>query len=66
MLLIDLGIEFFNEGVDIFNFTFSDVLRDSILGFVCITLGLIIWLARLLYKDPDGVVRSKLIKQKST
>ena len=41
----------------------SDMLNDTFLGLSVIALGLVVWTAVLLIKDPKGVVKSKLFKR---
>ena len=38
----------------------ADMLNDSYLGLSVVALGLVIWLAVLLVKDPKGVLKSTL------
>ena len=42
-----------------------EMLNDFYLGLSVVALGLIIWLAILLVKDPKGVVKASLRKQKA-
>lgn len=42
-----------------------EMLNDFYLGLSVVALGLIIWLVILLVKDPKGVVRASLRKQKA-
>ena len=41
------------------------MLNDAFLGLAVVALGLIIWLVRLLIKDPRGVVKAALIRRKA-
>ena len=40
----------------------SAMLNDAFLGFSAVALGLIIWLAALLIKDPKGVLKKQPAK----
>ncbi|MDE7249916.1 MAG: hypothetical protein K2N82_08525, partial [Lachnospiraceae bacterium] len=42
-----------------------EMLNDFYLGLSVVALGLIIWLVILLVKDPKGVVRASLRKQRT-
>lgn len=41
-----------------------DMLNDAFLGFSAVALGLVIWLAILLVKDPQGKIKTALFKAK--
>lgn len=41
----------------------ADMLNDLYLGLSAVALGLMIWLAALLIKDPKGIIKSMLIKK---
>ena len=51
-----MGSEYFTPEI-------SDMLNDTFLGFSVIALGLVVWTAVLLIKDPKGVVKAKLFKK---
>jgi hypothetical protein len=51
----ELGAAFFTPAVD-------DMINDIFLGFSVIALGLIIWLVRLMVKDPEGKLKQNLSK----
>lgn len=42
----------------------ADMLNDLFLGLSAVALGLVIWLAVLLIKDPKGVIKTMLLKKK--
>ena len=42
----------------------ADMLNDAYLGLSVVALGLILWLAILLIKDPKGVVKASLFQRK--
>ena len=65
MWLVDLVFEYAEEGAKVFEPAFSDVLNDSLLGLAVITIALVIWTAVFLACDPNGVVRSALLKKKA-
>ena len=51
-------------GAAIFTPAASDMLNDAFLGAAVVILALVIWLAALLIKDPNGVL-TDLFKNKS-
>ena len=42
----------------------ADMLNDAFLGFSVVALALIVWLIILLIRDPRGIVRKSLKKEK--
>jgi len=65
MWLIDAIFEYSELGAEFFTPSPADMLNDLYLGLCIVALGLIIWLVILLIKDPKGVIRAALFKQKS-
>ena len=63
MWLVDAVAEYIELGAEFFTTAASDMLNDSYLGFSVVALGLVIWLAMLLIKDPNGRIRAALIKK---
>lgn len=63
MWFVDAIFEYAELGSDFFTPELSDVLNDTFLGLSVIALGLVIWTAVLLIKDPKGVVKAKLFKK---
>ena len=63
MWLVDLVFEYAEEGAKVFEPEFADVLNDSLLGLAVITIALVIWTAVFLVCDPNGIVRSALLKK---
>ncbi len=61
MWLVDAAVGYHEEGMAFFTPSAKDILNDSCLGLAAVTLGLVIWLAILLVKDPKGVVRRTLM-----
>lgn len=43
----------------------NEIINDVFLGFSVVALGLVIWIAILLIKDPKGVVRKTLTRKDS-
>ena len=41
----------------------EDMLNDLFLGLSVVALGLVIWLAVLLIKDPKGIVKATILKK---
>lgn len=62
MWLVDAVAEYIELGAEYFTPAAADMLNDSYLGLSVVALGLVIWLAVLLVKDPDGKVRNALKK----
>lgn len=63
MWLVDAIFEFAELKADYFTPAAADMLNDAFLGLSVVALGLVIWVAVLLIKDPDGKVRAKLFKK---
>ena len=64
MWLVDAIFAYAKEGADSFVPAPLDMLNDFYLGLSVVALGLIIWLVILLIKDPKGVVKAVLFKNK--
>lgn len=56
MWLVDAVVEYFELGAEYFTPSASDMLNDSFLGFSVVVLGLVIWCAVLIIKDPKNTV----------
>lgn len=63
MWLVDAIVEYSEMGAQFFMQDGADMLNDSFLGLSVTALGLIIWLAILLIKDPRGVVRASIMRK---
>lgn len=64
MWLVDAVFEYVSDGATIFTPAASDMLNDAFLGAAVVILALVIWLAALLIRDPNGVL-TDLFKNKS-
>ena len=64
MWLVDAVAEYIQLGAEYFIPDPADMLNDLFLGLSVVALGLVIWVAALLIKDPKGVVRAALFKRK--
>lgn len=64
MWLVDAVFEYLELGADYFTPELADMVNDFYLGLSVVALGLIIWLVRLLYLDPKGVLKEVLFKKK--
>ncbi len=62
MWFVDAIFEYAELGAAYFTPEAGDMLNDFYLGISVVALGLVIWLARVLIKDPKGVVREALFK----
>ena len=60
MWFVDAVLEYAELGAEFFTPEPLDMLNDAYLGLSVVALGLVIWLAVLLIKDPKGVVRAAI------
>ena len=60
MWFVDAVVEYGELGADFFLQDPGDMLNDFYLGLSVVALGLIIWLAILIIKDPRGVVKASI------
>ena len=58
MWFIDAVFEYAELRAEFFTPTAADMLNDAFLGFSAVALGLVIWLAVVLWKDPKGKWRN--------
>ena len=65
MWLVDAVFEYAELREEYFTPAPADMLNDFYLGLSVVALGLVIWLAILLIKDPKGVVKAALFKKKN-
>lgn len=65
MWLVDAVFEYAELGAEYFAPAPAEMLNDLYLGLSVVALGLVIWLAILLIKDPKGVVKAALLKKKN-
>lgn len=63
MELADFIFEYAELKADYLIKVLNQSYNDSLLGLTVVTIGLVIWLAILLVKDPDGVFEKKFIKK---
>lgn len=59
MWLVDAVAEYIEVGADYFDQAPAKMLNDSYLGLTVVALGLVIWIAVLLIKDPAGKFKAK-------
>lgn len=62
MWFVDFVFEYAELKADYFVQEFADILNDSLLGITVVVLGLIIWVAILIIKDPNKVIEKKFTK----
>ena len=62
MWFVDFVFEYAELKAYYFVQEFADILNDSLLGITVVVLGLIIWVAILIIKDPNKVIEKKLSK----
>lgn len=65
MWLVDAVYGFAEQKAEYFTPAPLDMLNDAFLGLSAVALGLVIWLAVLLVKDPKNVVKNALFKRKN-
>ena len=64
MWFVDAVAEYLELRAEFFTPAAEDMLNDSYLGLSVVALGLVIWLAIVLVKDPKGVVKASLFQSK--
>lgn len=57
MWLVDAVFEYSELGADYFVPAAADMLNDAFLGVCAVVLGIIVWTAVLLIKDPCNIIR---------
>ena len=60
MWLVDAVFEYIEQKDAFFAPEPADMLNDAFLGLSAVALGLVIWLAIILIKDPKGVLKAAL------
>lgn len=65
MWLVDAIFEYADIGAAYFTPAPADMLNDLFLGLSVVALGMVIWLAILLIRDPKGVVKAALFRKTS-
>lgn len=63
MWLVDAVFEFIELKAEYFKPTLHDMLNDAFLGISVAVLALIVWIAYLLIKDPNGVIKDSRTKK---
>ena len=64
MRMVDAVFEYGQLKSEFFTPAPADMLNDAFLGFSVVAFGLVIWIVILLVKDPKGVVKAVLFRQK--
>lgn len=64
MWMCDAIFEYAELRAEYFTPAIEDMVNDSFLGMSVIALALVIWVATLMIKDPNGVVKNSLAKNK--
>ena len=64
MWLVDAVFEYAELKAAYFTPALQDMANDLFLGLSVVALGLVIWIAALLIKDPKGVIRASLTGKK--
>jgi len=63
MWLVDAVMAYIEMGAQCFKPAITDMINDTYLGISAVALGLILWLAVLLIKDPKGIIKTKTMKK---
>lgn len=63
MWMCDAVFEYKELGAEFFNPVATDMINDGFLGLSVVALGMVIWLIRLMVKDPEGRVRKAIFKR---
>lgn len=63
MWLVDAIFEYIELRAEYFTPEIGDMINDAFLGLSVIALALVVWVVVLLIKDPNGVVKAKLLKK---
>ncbi len=64
MWLADAIFEYAEIGAEYFTPEPLDMLNDMFLGLSAVALGMVIWIVVLLIRDPKGVVKEMILKNK--
>ncbi len=62
MWLVDAAVEYMEVGAEYFTPSLTDMLNDTYLGLSVAALGLVIWIAILLVKDPEEKLKRAFSK----
>ena len=62
MWMCDAIFEYKEMGAEFFTPVAADMINDGFLGLSVVVLGMVIWLVRLIVKDPEGKIRNMLFK----
>ncbi|MCR4791308.1 MAG: hypothetical protein K5871_01015 [Lachnospiraceae bacterium] len=65
MWFVDAIFEYAELGAGYFTPEPADMLNDLFLGLSVVALGMVIWVVVLLVKDPKGVVRKAIFRNKT-
>lgn len=63
MWMCDAIFEYKEMGAEFFTPVAADMINDGFLGLSVVALGMVIWLIRLIVKDPEGKIRSMIFKR---
>lgn len=63
MWMCDAIFEYKEMGAEFFTPLAADMINDGFLGLSVVALGMVIWLVRLIVKDPEGKIRSMIFKR---
>lgn len=61
MWFVDFVFELFEEGVEYFEISTADLISDTVLGIVIVTVAMVIWVVVLIAKDPKNVLFKKAV-----
>lgn len=63
MWFVDAVFEYAELGAEYFTPSAADMINDAFLGISVVAFALIIWAAAVLIKDPNGRIKSVLMKK---
>ncbi len=63
MWFVDAVFEYAELGAEYFTPAMEDMMNDAFLGLCVVALGLVIWMVRLLIRDPGGRLRGALVRK---
>ncbi|MBR1635826.1 MAG: hypothetical protein IJ682_12305 [Lachnospiraceae bacterium] len=64
MWLVDAVFEYHELRAAYFTPDPADMLNDAFLGLSVVAFALVIWIAMVLFKDPKGIVRRRLLQKR--
>lgn len=63
MWFVDAAAEYIELREKLFLPSLTDMINDAFLGFSVVALGLVVWIAAVLIKDPNNVLKKTFTKK---